>query len=180
MILFETTTSVFELMWDIALALFILRISLAYFLLSFLSGLFISYLRISELEPVYLLTAPQSELLTLPFWLLSITLWARYVIVSYEIPRVRGFRLAVGGLSLIWMLGAEFICGVVMYENGYREWIWETNIPAAVAGAVVLVLFGLMPFFLMRLERRTAKIGDSYHGHEKKTVTAALYVFLGE
>jgi len=52
MILFETSTSVFELMWDIALALFIIRISFVYFLLSFLTGCIIAYFRIKELQPI--------------------------------------------------------------------------------------------------------------------------------
>jgi hypothetical protein len=39
MILFETTTPVFELMWDIALGPFIIHISSAYFLTVFVMGL---------------------------------------------------------------------------------------------------------------------------------------------
>ena len=38
MILFETTESVFEVLWDIALAIFILRIGFAYFFVAFTTG----------------------------------------------------------------------------------------------------------------------------------------------
>lgn len=174
MILFETNTSVFELMWDIALAIFVIRISFSYFLLSFATGCVLVYFRLTELQPIYLLTQPQSELLTLPIWLLFITLWARYMIVSNEIPRVAGFRLAVGLVALVFMVGAELVGGLFMYEKGYSSWIWETDIYAASAGAVVLLLFGLMPLLLMGLEKKTNEMGETYHGYEKKAVTNAV------
>jgi hypothetical protein len=108
MILFETSTSVFELLWDIVLAIFVIRIAFVYTLLSFGSGALIAWFRIAQLMPINHLTQPQSELITLPFWLLAITLWARFIIVTYEIPRVGGFRLGIGMLALVFMLFAEF------------------------------------------------------------------------
>jgi len=174
MILFETNTSVFELLWDIALALFILRIAFFYFLLSFLTGCVITYFQFTELQPIYLLTQSQSELVTLPIWLLFTALWARLMIVSYEIPRVGGFRMAIGGLALVLMLCAELVSGVFMYEKGYAPWIWETDYRAAGAGVVVLSLFALMPLLLMQFEKKTDEMGETYHGHEKKAVIDAV------
>ena len=97
--------------------------------------------------------------------------------MNYEIPRVAGFRLAIGILALGFMLVAELAGGVLMYEKGWTAWIWETDPLAASAGAVVLLLFGLMPRLLMGLEKETDEMGDtkeSYHGHEKKHITAAV------
>jgi len=174
MILLETTASVFELMWDIALALFIIRISFTYFFLSFLSGCVLTYFRVAHLMPVKHVTQPQSELVMLPLWLLFIALWARFIIVHYEIPRVGGFRLAIGALALVFMLVAEVMGGAIMYEEGWAAWVWETDPLAAGGGALVLLLFGLMPLLLMGLERREGEMGETYHGHEKKPITAAV------
>jgi hypothetical protein len=174
MILFETSTSVFELLWDIALALFIIRISFFYFLLSFASGALITFFRISRLQPINHLTQPQSEIICLPLFLIFNTLWARFIIVNYEVPRVGGFRLAIGGLALGFMLVGELLGGVWMYEKGWTEWIWETDLLAASLGAGVLVLFALMPLLLMALEGETDEIRETYHGHENKPVVAAV------
>jgi hypothetical protein len=177
MILFETSTSVFELLWDIALALFIIRLAFFYFALTFATGCLIVFFRLTRLQPINHFTQPQSELLTLPIFLLFSTLWARFMIVNYEIPRVGGFRLAIGILALGFMLVAELAGGVLMYEKGWTEWIWETDPLAASAGAVVLLLFGLMPRLLMGLEKETDEMGagtETSHGHEKKPITAAV------
>ena len=174
MILFETTTSVFELMWDIALALFIIRLAFFYFLLSFTSGAVIVWFRIAELMPLNHLTQPQFELTTLSIWLLAITLWARFMIVTYEIPRVGGFRLAIGALALVFMLCAELVGGVVLYEKGYAAWIWETDAVAAGLGVISLSLYGLMPWLLMKVEQETDEMRETYHGHEKKPIVAAV------
>ncbi|CZR54087.1 uncharacterized protein PAC_03970 [Phialocephala subalpina] len=178
MILFETSTSVFELLWDIALALFILRISFVYFILSFTSGCLIAYFRFSTLQPINHLTQPQSELYTLPLWLLMFTLWARWVVVAYEVPRVRGFRVAIGLVALGFMLIAELAGGVFLYERGLTEWIWETDPTAATAGGITLLLFGLMPALLMCVEKETDEMGEvrTSHGHEGKSVKDAVPV----
>jgi hypothetical protein len=174
MILFETSTSVFELLWDIALALFIIRLSFFYFALSFSSGLLITYFRLARLQPINHLTQPQSELITLPLFLLVNTLWARFIVVNYEVPRVGGFRLAIGILALGFMLVAELAGGIFMYEKGWSEWIWETDYVVGGLGAGVLLMFGLMPFLLMGVEGVTDEMGETYHGHENKPIVAAV------
>ncbi|KAG4439570.1 hypothetical protein IFR05_004918 [Cadophora sp. M221] len=175
MILFETTTSVFQILWDITLFLFITRLSFYYFILSYLSSLFITYLRLSRLQPISHLTQPQAELITLPAWLLLSTLFARYIIVWYEIPRVAGFRLVIGGVAGVFLILAELLGGVVVRERGWRVWIWETDMRAAVLGVGVLVAFVLMPWLLMGVERRgSGEAEETRHGHEKKSVVRAV------
>lgn len=174
MILFETTTSVFELLWDLALAVFIIRLSLLYTFLTFSTGCLIASYRLFHLQPLHHLTQPQSELITLPFFFITNALWARWLVAHYEIPRVAGFRLAIGTLSLFFMLVAELASGIYLYEKGYTEWIWETDLAAASLGAVTLLFFGLFPALLMLFEGQTDEMGETYHGHEKKSVTAAV------
>jgi len=104
------------------------------------------------------------------------TLWARYITVSYEVPRVGGFRLGIGLLALVFLLTAELISGVVLYERGVQEWIWETDPWAGGAGAVVLSLFGLLPLLLMGVEKKSDEVGKvvTSHGHEKKGLVDAV------
>jgi len=174
MILFETTTSVFELIWDIAIALFIIRIAFFYFGLSFLTGCIIGYFRVFNVSPLDQFTHRQAALVTLPIWLVAMLIWARFLIVIYEIPRVGAFRLAIGGLALIFMLNAELVAGVLMYEEGWTAWIWETDPVVNLAGSVGFLLFGLMPLLLMGLEEEFDARRKTSHGHEKKSVAAAL------
>jgi len=87
---------------------------------------------------------------------------------------VGGFRLAIGGLALVFMLMGELIGGMVMYEKGWTEWIWETDYVAGGLGAGVLLLFGLMPFLLMGIEGQTDEMGETYHGHENKPIVDAV------
>lgn len=174
MILFETDTSVFILLWDIALALFVVQLAFYYFLLCLITGALIVWFRTAEFVPINHLTQPQFEDTALSIWLLAVALWARFTIVTYEIPRVGGFRLAIGALALVFMLFAELVGGVIMYEKGYRAWIWKTDLLAAVLGAAALITFGLMPWLLMLLERETDEMGNTYHGHEKKPIVAAM------
>ena len=86
MILFETTNSVLEVLFDIVLAFYILEVAVVYSLLSFITGCFIAWFRVSELQPIYNLTQPQAELVGLPFWILGFVLWARFAIVSCHLP----------------------------------------------------------------------------------------------
>lgn len=174
MILLETPTSIFEVIWDVVLALFIVRIAFVYFLLTLLSGCAIAYFRILTLQPVFLLTQPQPEFVSLPVWLMFIVLWARYITQDYEVPRVAGFRLVIGFVALIFMVISELIGGFILYEWGYIPWIWETDVKVVGAGAVVLLLFALMPFLFMSIERRPVEPIETSHGHEKKQIIAAL------
>ncbi|TVY92708.1 hypothetical protein LAWI1_G002871 [Lachnellula willkommii] len=174
MILFETSSSAFEILWDIALALFIIRIAFVYFLLSFTSGAIVVYFRLAEIMPLHHLTQPQSELTTLSIWLLAVTLWARYTIVAYQVPRVGGFRLAIGALATVFMLCAELVGGVVLYEKGYMAWIWKSDSLAAGLGVGSLCLYAVLPWLLMKVEQETDEMGETYHGHQNKPIAAAV------
>lgn len=143
-------------------------------ILTICKGAIIAYFRIAKLQPLNHLTQPQAELFTLPFWLLFNALWARFIVINYEIPRVGGFRLAVGLLALVFMLCAELIGGIIMYEEGWQEWVWETDPLVASMGALALLLFGLMPLLMMAFEAETDEMGATYHGHENKPIHAAV------
>lgn len=180
-LLFETTDSIIEVLWDIALAFFVIRISFYYFLLTFLSSLLLSYLAYAELLPITTFQHFVSSLsdidnrILLVAGLLTLTsaVWAHLVIRHYEVPRVAHFRLAICSMALGFMVSAEMVVVFVLYEEGYRGWVWEEM--KSVAGAAWggwIVMYAMMPVLLMRLEsrmeeRREARalggLGHGYH-----------------
>ncbi len=173
-ILFETTEAVIEVLWDIALALFIVRLAFAYFLLTFLSNMALSYLAYAQLLPISHLTTPQSEFVLIPFSLALSVCWARFIIVHYEIPRVSSFRLAIGGLALAFMVVAELLTAVVLYREGHGAWIFETDLPAGLAFGALLGAFTLLPIIMMAFESSADEDWETYHGHEKKPIHRAV------
>ncbi|KAM3085705.1 hypothetical protein ACMFMG_002770 [Clarireedia jacksonii] len=173
MILFETSASVFELMWDIALFLFIVRIAFFYFILTFASSLFHTFIRTSNVAAYNHLTPPV-ELSAFPWQLIFIMLWARYTIVVCEIPRVPGFRIAIGILASIYMVMAELILGVILRKEGRTEWIWDRDFLGAGLGLLSLLVFAMMPYLLMMLEKGEKRNEETNHGHEKKPIVVAI------
>jgi len=163
MILFETTESVIEVLWDVALAFFVARLALAYFLLNFVSALALSYLALSGQTPVAHLVTLQAPGVLLPFLLASAVLWARVIIVRWEIPRSGAFRLGIGAVALGLMVAAEAVVACVVYEEGW----WEGEEWKRVMGGEGRVWMGLggwlawyalMPFGLMFFEREPESV----------------------
>lgn len=172
MILFETTTSVFELMWDIALAFFVVRIAFMYFIFTYLSSLFLSFIQLKEIMPYNHLTVPAQELVAFPLYILIVALWARAIIVYYEIPRVAGFRIAIGLVAGVFMVIAELVGGFILWEEGYQKWIWETELLGAGLGIASLILFESMLWILMALEK--AEKNSVNHEHGQKSIVEAV------
>jgi len=176
-VLFETTESVIEVLWDIVLAIYIIRIAFAYFLLTFTSGILLSYTLYRQLQPVTHLTTPQAELALIPIQVVLMALWSRVLIRYYEVPRVLGFRLAIGGLACAMMVGAECLLAFVLYEEGWAGWIWEeTDWRAEGALGASLAVFALLPALLIGVEGRGEERDETAHGHEGKSLLDAVYV----
>lgn len=157
MILFETTESVIEILWDVALAFFVVRLAAIYFLLNFASALLLSWLAFAGYTPVTHLVALSSSEALVPFLLASAVLWARVLIVRYEIPRAGWFRLAIGAVALGLMVLAEAFVGWVVYEEGWwRGEVWEKLAGGDARAWIVLAgVFGwyaLMPYCMMFFE----------------------------
>lgn len=182
--LFETTDSVVEILWDIALAFFIVRIALSYFLLTFTTGALLSWVVCTyqrQLLPFspqhHPFTTPQAELVLVPLQAIVGVIWARYIVVAYEIPRVAWFRLAIGGLAASFMVGAGALLGFVLYEEGYGDWIGETDGRAWLAFVGLLGAFALMPTALMGFEKKAARghagEGETARGLQSKEMSGA-------
>ncbi|KAL2023239.1 hypothetical protein VTK56DRAFT_3362 [Thermocarpiscus australiensis] len=177
LIFFETTDSVIEILWDIALAVFVIRLALVYAALTYGSALAGLLLLPGLLPhpppppPAAAAAAAAAETTLLPPLLLlaSSALWARYAIVRHEVPRVLSLRLAVGVTAAVCVLATEALAGLVLYETGWTGvagWArmgWGTWM--GVTGA-----FALMPAVLMGFESGGISEGapEDGHGHEKR------------
>ncbi|KAK4170316.1 hypothetical protein QBC43DRAFT_305873 [Cladorrhinum sp. PSN259] len=111
MIIFEDTTSVIEVLWDVAIAFFVVRLAVIYAFLTFGTVLFLSLLPLPPYVAINNVPAPLILILSSAFW-------ARYMIVRYEIPRAAWFRLAIGGVAALLGVVGE---GLVRLLVGYNS-----------------------------------------------------------
>ncbi|KAK0734376.1 hypothetical protein B0T26DRAFT_688260 [Lasiosphaeria miniovina] len=176
LVLFETTESVIEVLWDIALAVFIVRIGFVYFAANFATGVALAWLASSSTTTATYLTQLTS---TLPVWLLlataSVAAWTRLLVVRYEIPRAPGFRLAIGVAGLLFMAGADALVALVLLGQGTLA-ATLADARADAAAGLALALFALMPLVQMPLERAEGEeLSHGHgHGHGKKSVVDAV------
>ena len=168
-VLFETTESVIEVLWDIALAFFVIRIAFFYFLLNLLTGAAtlgaLAYYLELHTSPTPTHHPLLKPLLTasLPILLASSALWARYVVRKWQVPRVLAFRLATGAMASWFMLLTGLVVALGMYEEGVFEaaWVWKEEGWADLKIWVgMLVVYALMPTLLMFVERRLGRKGE--------------------
>ena len=168
-VLFETTESVIEVLWDIALAFFVIRIAFFYFLLNLLTGAAtlgaLAYYLELHTSPTPTHHPLSQPLLTAsrPILLASSALWARYVVRKWQVPRVLAFRLATGAMASWFMLLTGLVVALGMYEEGVFEaaWVWKEEGWADLKIWVgMLVVYALMPTLLMFVERRLGRKGE--------------------
>jgi hypothetical protein len=171
MILFETSASIFELIWDIALAIFIIRISLVYCTLAFLTSWAFAYIRASPILAINI-----SGSLYFPMYILALALISRFLIKSHEIPRVLSFRLVIGLLGTFFMVFADMVSGLIVYEEGWGGWAWRTSGTDIAEGLVGLAVFGLMPAAWMLSDPTTDKLAAPVNerGHGRKKAVDAV------
>ena len=159
---FEKTTSSTEF-WNIASSLLAIRLAVFYFGLTFLTGCILGYIRLEILIPALQLSQPRAELFEMPLMLVAIVFWARFLIAQCKIPSFALLRLVIGLLALVFMLSAEFLGGLILYEEGLRERIWTGDKTSGTAFAASLLLFGLMPWILSLTEKEVVKPDQILH-----------------
>jgi len=193
MIIFETTESVIEILWDVALAFFASRIALIYFALSFTSAALLGYsfpLLLDLLNNNLPLTPQLSMIITSLLMLAIPPIHSRIIIQRYEIPRVATFRLAIGAVALVLMVLAGGLVGyiaVVGRREGEEWWSLRGSLSLSTGDddgeerkknslVVWMVLLGwlawyaLMPFGMMFLERREQEEEEEEREEKKQEV----------
>ncbi|KAK0731811.1 hypothetical protein B0H67DRAFT_87861 [Lasiosphaeris hirsuta] len=150
-IIFDTTESVIEVLWDVALAVFVARIALFYAALNLGTAALALELTPYLARALAALGAAESPLLmrlggsnTLPLalpLLLGSAVWARCLVVYYEIPRVRGFRVAIGVVAV----GVMLVVGEVLKAMGmWGGYAVDDGVLAAMLGGCALMPLGEM------------------------------------
>lgn len=145
----EEIMSVVEVLWDIAIAVLIVRLAFLYYLFTFLTGCIFGVIRLGYLVPVYQVRASTAALFEMPIMILVVAFWASYILQKFEVPKIAWMRLAVGLIGLLFMLATEFVGRVIMYEEGWRKGILEEDLVVNEAFGGTLFVFGLMPWLLM-------------------------------
>ena len=152
-LVFETPESAIELLWDIALAFFIVRTAFVYFLIGFIGSTALSYLAFTRSPASGYWATPQSVGL-ISLHLAFLVFYARCIIVYYEIPRHVTFRLAIGVVAMSFMVAAEALTAFVLYEEGLGDWILVAGLDASSELCARLAAFALIPAALILLEGR--------------------------
>ncbi len=173
MILFETTSSVIEVLWDIALAFFVIRLAAIYALLNFLSLTILHYcapylseclaFATTNIPTASKMAAAKSPLLMF-LTLASTAICARYLIAHYEIPRVGGFRAAIGVVAagMLGLMGLVY--EAVEWELKHGEEKIEVD---CVKAGVVLAWMAVLPLGLAVFERREKRDWEEGEVEEK-------------
>ncbi|KAK4251809.1 hypothetical protein C7999DRAFT_27488 [Corynascus novoguineensis] len=133
----ETTDSIVEVLWDVALAVFAVRLGLLYCALTFLillsSSIFLSaFTGPSSVTPPH--DQPQErqqEYLTSLFMLASSAAAARFVIRRCDVPRAPAFRLAIGVVAAIVAVLVRGVAELAVDEvcpKGEEGWKWTAMV----------------------------------------------------
>lgn len=149
LVLLEEIMSVVEVLWDIAMAVLIVRLAFLYYIFTFLTGCIFGFIRLGYVVPVYHVRASTVEVFEMPIMVLMTVFWAWFTIRKFEIPKVAWIRLAVGLVGLLFMLVTEFVGRVILYKGGWTKGILEEDLIASEAFGGALLVFGLMPWLLM-------------------------------
>ena len=147
--MFETSMLIFELLWDIAFAVLILRLAFFYYAATFLTAFILGIVRIGIFVRSYHYGAPVAELIEMPFMIIAIAFWAMFMMIRFDIPQVAWIRLAIGLLGMAFMLATELVGRIIIYGNPWPTSMSKMEILAKGAFAACLITFGLMPWLLM-------------------------------
>ncbi|KAL2132527.1 hypothetical protein VTI74DRAFT_3717 [Chaetomium olivicolor] len=152
--LFETPDSVIDLLWDVALAFFVVRLALIYSLLTFACTSSLLFL-LHRLPAPLSTAASDHHTHHLPLITLSSAALCAYVCIKhYEVPRVPAFRLAVGVAAAVLAMLAEGVVGLVWYEVLGGKGMGEMLMGGWMTWMGVMGLFAAMPVLLLGFERK--------------------------
>ncbi|KAH8660210.1 hypothetical protein BX600DRAFT_467409 [Xylariales sp. PMI_506] len=145
--LFETTESILEALWDIALVLLLTQISLVYFSLTLVTWVLLSWCLHEPAPPALspFFVGPTLQLLAGAFWSLVVV---RY----YELPRQWWFRLVFGALAGCFLLAAETVAALALPGDVgaavLAPSVWIGSTTDRIMSVAVLVGTALLPLLL--------------------------------
>ncbi|KAH6952487.1 hypothetical protein BKA56DRAFT_605292 [Ilyonectria sp. MPI-CAGE-AT-0026] len=133
----------------------VIRLAFTYFGIVFSTGFFFGTIRQLYVIPKYHLPSFNAEIIEAPLMLIAVIIWANWLVNHYKIPAKATVRLAVGLLGLGVMACVEFMGSRFVGERGPAEESEEEEW-AGVARVLYLfdlIVFGIMPWILMLMEK---------------------------
>jgi hypothetical protein len=125
-----------------------LQAAAVYFALVFGAGFVLGTIRVLLLVPR--LGERTAELMEMPLMVLVSTLAAAFVVRRFALPRRRAARALVGGIALVFLLGAELMLAVGLQDRSLAQYIASRDPVSGTAYLMALLLYAAMPCILMR------------------------------
>ena len=128
-----------------------IKAGLAYFALVMGAGFVMGSVRVPFLVPR--LGERMAELVEMPFMFVVILLAARFTVRRFALPPSASIRLAAGFLALALSVLAELLLAAAFQDRTVGDYIASRDPVSGGVYLAMLLLFGLMPLILARVER---------------------------
>lgn len=125
-----------------------LAAALRYFACVLGAGFVLGMVRVPLLVPR--LGARWSELIEMPLMAIVIVVAARWVVRRHALPPRAAARLATGLIALVLLLAAEAGLGIALRGGNLRDVVFDRDPVSGPAYAMMLVVFALMPWLVLR------------------------------
>ena len=122
----------------------------AYFALVFAAGFVLGSIRVPLLAPR--LGERMAELIEMPLMLAVIVLSAQFIVRRFALPPLALVRLGAGLLALALLVAAELLLAAVLQGRSIGEYIASRDPVSGSVYLASLVLFALMPLWLLRVQ----------------------------
>ncbi|KAM5528548.1 hypothetical protein FOXYSP1_19029 [Fusarium oxysporum f. sp. phaseoli] len=130
------------------------RLAFTYFGVVFSTGFFFGTIRHLYVIPKFNLPLPHAEIIEAPLMFIAVIAWANWLVNRYKVPARARVRMAVGLFGLGFMVCMEFMGRRVAGRRGLAKESEEVWTEAARALYLFnLILFGIMPWILMLVEK---------------------------
>lgn len=166
-IVFQSLDSVLDVFWDILIVCIVAKVGLLYFIATFSTWEALEYGAEHYLLLSARLTHPQWDLLLLLTRVASTVVWARLFVHHYDLPRVRWFRLAIGGVGLLLTVAAESAVSLLLHRH-YDGLLWSNPAETQIAYGTLLASYCLVPFALLGKNTEATKKKDPVINRQEK------------
>jgi hypothetical protein len=133
------------------------KAAVAYFAIVLGTGFVFGTIRVPFLVPR--LGERYAELLEMPLMFVVIVMAARYVVRRFSLPPSPSVRLIVGFAALALSVLAELLLAVALQNVSVGQYIASRDPISGSVYLIVLLLFALMPYLLMRFQGSHAQGG---------------------
>jgi hypothetical protein len=134
------------------------RAAITYFACVFGAGFLLGSIRVPFLVPR--LGVRAAELIEMPFMLLVVLLSARFIVKRFGLLAERRACLAAGSIALALLVSAELMLAFAWQHVTVAQFLASRDPVSGSVYLAMLVLFGLMPSILSRIDALKSLILD--------------------